>query len=55
MSIKYCDKIIKDINKNLSKYGSRSKKINETFDENDQKEFLKVLKNLLHQKLFQKI
>ena len=31
-SVKYCDKIIKDINKNLSKYGSRSKKINETLD-----------------------
>ena len=29
-SVKYCDKIIKDINKNLRKYGSRSKKINET-------------------------
>ena len=31
-SVKYCDKIIKDINKNLSKYGSGSKKINETLD-----------------------
>ena len=29
-SVKYCDKIIKDIKKNLSKYGSRSEKINET-------------------------
>jgi len=29
-SLKYCDKIIKDINKNLRKYGSRSEKINET-------------------------
>ena len=29
-SVKYCDKIIKDINKKLRKYGSRSKKINET-------------------------
>ena len=31
-SVKYCDKIIKDVNNNLSKYGSRSKKINETLD-----------------------
>ena len=31
-SVKYCDKIIKNINKNLSKYGSRSKKINKTLD-----------------------
>ena len=31
-SIRYCDKIIKNVNKNLSKYGSRSKKINETLD-----------------------
>ena len=31
-SVKYCDNIIKDINKNLRKYGSRSKKINETLD-----------------------
>ena len=29
-SLKYCDKIIKEINKNLRKYGSRSEKINET-------------------------
>ena len=29
-SLKYCDNIIKDINKNLRKYGSRSEKINET-------------------------
>jgi len=29
-SLKYCDKIIKDINKNLRKNGSRSEKINET-------------------------
>ncbi len=29
-SLNYCDKIIKDINKNLKKYGSRSEKINET-------------------------
>ena len=29
-SLKYCGKIIKDINKNLRKYGSRSEKINET-------------------------
>ena len=29
-SLKYCDKIIKDINKNLKKYGSKSEKINET-------------------------
>ena len=29
-SVKYCDNIIKDINKNLRKYGSRSEKINET-------------------------
>ena len=31
-SVKYCDKIIKDINKNLRKYGSKSEKINETLD-----------------------
>ena len=31
-SVKYCGKIIKDINKNLSKYGSRSKKINESLN-----------------------
>ena len=31
-SVKYCDKIIKDIMKNLSKYGPRSKKINETLN-----------------------
>ena len=31
-SLKYCGKIIEDINKNLSKYGSRSKKINETLN-----------------------
>ena len=31
-SVKYCDNIIKDINKNLIKYGSRSKKINETLN-----------------------
>ena len=31
-SVKYCDKIIEDINKNLTKYGSRSKKINETLE-----------------------
>ena len=29
-SMKYCDKIIKDINKNLNKYGSKSKNIEET-------------------------
>ena len=28
--VRICDKIIKDINKNLRKYGSRSEKINET-------------------------
>ena len=31
-SVKYCDTIIKNVNKNLSKYGSRSKKINETMN-----------------------
>ena len=31
-SVKYCDKIIKDINSSLSKYGSRSQKINETLN-----------------------
>ncbi len=31
-SIKYCDKIIYNIKKNLSKYGSNSKKINDTLD-----------------------
>ena len=31
-AIKYCDKIIFDINKNLKKYGSNSKKINKTLD-----------------------
>ena len=31
-SVKYCDKIIKDINKNLNKYGSKSKKIDETLN-----------------------
>ena len=31
-SVKYCDKIIKNINKNLKKYGSKSEKINETLD-----------------------
>ena len=31
-SVKYCDKIIKDINTNLRKYGSKSEKINETLD-----------------------
>ena len=31
-SVKYCDKIIKDINKNLRKYGSKSEKIDETLD-----------------------
>ncbi len=31
-SIKYCDKIISDINKNLKKYGSKSKNINETLN-----------------------
>ena len=29
-SIKYCDKIISDIDKNLEKYGSRSKDMRET-------------------------
>ena len=29
-AIKYCDTIILDINKNLKKYGSNSKNINET-------------------------
>ena len=31
-SVKYCDKIIKDINKNLRKYGSKSNKINITLN-----------------------
>ena len=31
-AIKYCDKIIVDINKNLKKYGSKSKNIKETLD-----------------------
>ncbi len=31
-SVQYCDMIIKNINKKLSKYGSRSKKLNETMD-----------------------
>ena len=31
-ALKYCDKIISDINKNLKKYGSNSKKIKETLD-----------------------
>ena len=31
-SIKYCDKIIKNINKNLSKYGTNTKKINNTLN-----------------------
>ena len=31
-SIKYCDKIIKNINKNLSKYGTNTKKINGTLN-----------------------
>tara|TARA_B100001996_G_scaffold267997_1_gene209460 strand:+ start:251 stop:1123 length:873 start_codon:yes stop_codon:yes gene_type:complete len=31
-ALKYCDKIIEDINKNLKKYGSNSKKIKETLD-----------------------
>ena len=31
-SIKYCDKIIKNINKNLSKYGSNTKKISDTLN-----------------------
>ena len=31
-ALKYCDKIIFDINKNLKKYGSNSKKIKETLD-----------------------
>jgi farnesyl diphosphate synthase len=31
-AIKYCDKIIIDINKNLKKYGSKSKNIHETLD-----------------------
>ena len=29
-SIKYCDSIIKDVKKSLTKYGSKSKKINDT-------------------------
>jgi|TARA_B100000073_G_scaffold328094_1_gene314344 farnesyl diphosphate synthase len=31
-SIKYCDKIINNINKDLNKYGSKSKKINDTLN-----------------------
>jgi len=31
-TIKYCDRIIFDINKNLKKYGSNSKNIKETLD-----------------------
>ena len=31
-AIKYCNKIIFDINKNLTKYGSNSKNIKETLD-----------------------
>ena len=31
-AIKYCDKIIFNINKNLKKYGSKSKDIKETLD-----------------------
>ena len=31
-SIKYCDNIMKNINKNLRKYSSRSEKINETLE-----------------------
>ena len=31
-SVKYCDKIINDVNKSLRKYGSKSKKINDTLD-----------------------
>ena len=31
-AIKYCDKIIIDINKNLKKYGSNSKNIKKTLD-----------------------
>ena len=31
-SIKYCDKIIKNINQNLNKYGSNTKKISETLN-----------------------
>ena len=31
-SIRYCDKIIKNINKNLSKYGTNTKKINNTLN-----------------------
>ena len=31
-SIKYCDKVIKNINKNLSKYGSNAKKISDTLN-----------------------
>ena len=31
-SIKYCDKITKDINRNLNKYGSNSKKISDTLN-----------------------
>ena len=31
-SVKYCDNIIKDINKNLNKYGSKSKKIKDTLN-----------------------
>jgi farnesyl diphosphate synthase len=31
-AVKYCDKIIFDINKSLKKYGSNSKNIRETLD-----------------------
>ena len=31
-SVKYCDKIISDINKNLNIYGSKSKKLNDTLE-----------------------
>ncbi len=31
-ALKYCDKIVEDINKNLKKYGSNSKKIKETLN-----------------------
>ncbi|MBD1137593.1 polyprenyl synthetase family protein [Pelagibacterales bacterium SAG-MED43] len=31
-TIKYCDKVIENINKNLSKYGSNTKKIRDTLD-----------------------
>jgi len=31
-SIKYCDKIIKNINQNLNKYGSNTKKISTTLN-----------------------